>query len=184
MECSVLKLGGVLSRNLSSQRNIFRCETPLQLQSFNLLVTWPTSPWTLSHSKLQSCICVGKADISEIWQRSYSQIQSLWSYWQRLPMESVSVPFKKQTFAMSVYIDLRCSSFFSTLRCNFSNSMMWELLTNAECWFSDYSSTEITLLFSLFPFFRFKFIHSPVWFFLSPLTHCWNLFLATTSANC
>lgn len=53
-------------------------------------------------------------------------------------METVSVPFKKQTFAMSYYIDLRCSSSFSAVRCDFSNSMMWELLTNAECWFFDH----------------------------------------------
>lgn len=62
-------------------------------------------------------------------------------------MGSVSVPFKKPAFAMTYYIELRCSIFFSTVRCDFSNSMMWELLTNAEYWFSDYSTTEITLFF-------------------------------------
>ena len=149
MDCSALKLRGVLSRKLSSQTNSLKCETPLlQPKSFNLLVTWATSPWTLSHNKLRSCICVGKADISDIWQRqSYSQIQNLWSYWQRVPMETASVPFKKQTFAMSYYMELRCSSFFSTVRCDF-------LLTNAECWFSDYSASEITLLFLTLSFLK------------------------------
>lgn len=81
-------------------------------------------------------MCVVQAAISEIeqWQ-SYSQIENLWSY---LPMETVSVPFKKQTFVMNYYIELRCSSFLSTVRCDFSNSMMWELLTNAESWFFNY----------------------------------------------
>jgi len=61
--------------------------------------------------------------------------------------ENCECSFKKQTFAMNYYTELRCSSFSSTVRCEFSNSMMWELLTNAERWFSDYSATEITLLF-------------------------------------
>lgn len=62
-------------------------------------------------------------------------------------MEAVTIPFQKQTFSMSYYTELRCSSFFCAVRCDFSISMMWELLTNAECWFSDYGATEITLLF-------------------------------------
>lgn len=125
------------------------------------------------HSKLQNGFVLDK----QPFQRSSSgslivklRIYGHICHWK------LSVPFKNQTFAMSYYTELRCSSFFSTVKCNFSNSMVWELLTNAECWFF---ISEITLLLLTLSLFGFKFIHCSVWV-LSLLIHCWYLFLGTT----
>lgn len=98
------------------------------------------------HSKLQNGFVLNKQPFQRTRSGNLSQIENSWSY---LPLETVSVPFKKQTFAMSYYIELRCSSSFSTVKCDFSNSMMWELLTNAECWFFDYRNH--SLLTHAFP---------------------------------
>lgn len=61
-------------------------------------------------------------------------IENLWSY---LPLETVSVPFKKQTFAMSYYIELRCS--VSSLRLNVISQIAWcGNCWQMQCWFFDY----------------------------------------------
>lgn len=148
VDCSAAKPGGGYPGNLALKG----IHWGVKLLCYSLRVSTFLSRDLPHHEPCHAASCrvisVGKADISQIWQwQSCSQIQTLWPCWQRVPMETVSVPCKKQTFAMSYYIELRCSSFFSTVRCDLSNSMMWGLLTKVECWFSDYTVTEMTLLF-------------------------------------
>lgn len=121
--------------NLALRGTPLGVKLALQPKSFNLLVRWAVSPWTLYTASCKVDLCWTS---SHFRPSSGNLIVKLRIYGSYLQLETVSVPFKKQTFAMSYYIELWCSSFFSTVKCDFSNSVMWKLLTNAERWFFDY----------------------------------------------
>lgn len=126
----------------------------------------------LSPIKLQSCICAVKADISE------TRKWKLWSFQLRFPLETESVPIKKKMFDRSYYTELSCYHSFSKVRFDFSNSVLWALLTNAEHLFSGYSDAEIIIFLPLSPL-QVQIHPQSYLFLLVPSKSRWMFFFAT-----
>lgn len=177
MDFSALKLGVVLSGKLSSQRNSFKVWNS---SAIVLRVSTFLSRELPHHEPCHTASCRLVFVLEkQILQRSGSgnltvKFRLYGPIGKECQLKLWVFLLKKQTFVMSYYIELRCSSFFSTVRSDFSNSMMCELLTNAECWFPDYSATEITLVFLTISLLQVQIHPLPCLVLLSPLTRCWN----------